>query len=243
MRFGAFYRFGISSGRDFDRFRFINGAPQPNDFIQTKSNSSELGFRARGAVSRRLFYGLEGSILFARSHENLRRAVIVDSTERGTLSRATLGFGVGYILRPHTIFSFDVAGGLINTNQRRTEDFTGNSLEAERQRARFVSLHAALQTDVWKKLFVSASILSLTQSRTTDLTISPDRFGRRLNSDGIFVPSGRTSNFFTDFYSNFGVGWRFRPNFIGEYIVSTDYGQTSLRHTFLLRYTFDFQKK
>lgn len=243
VRFGAFYRFGTSSGTDSDRFRYINGIPQPNDFIQTKNNSSEIGFRLRGAFSRRLFYGAEGNLLFANTRENLRRAVIVDSTERDRTTRATLGFGLGYVFRPRTIFSFDVAGGLINSNQRRVEDLTGNLLETERQRARFLSLHAAFQTDVWKNLFVSASLLSITQSRTTDSVLFPDRFGRLLNGDGTFTPNGRTKDFYTDIYSNYGIGWRFRPNLIFQYVLTTDYGQTAPRHTFLLRYTFDFKEK
>ena len=107
-------------------------------------------------------------------------------------------------------------------------------METERQRARFLSLHAAVQTDVWKNLFVSASLLSLTQSRTTDAIVF---------DDGLFSTSKHTRNFYTDFYSNYSVGWRFKPNFIFQYILTTDYGQTSPRHTFLLRYTFDFKQR
>ncbi|MDQ3062262.1 MAG: hypothetical protein M3R14_05290 [Acidobacteriota bacterium] len=116
-------------------------------------------------------------------------------------------------------------------------------MESERQRARFLSLHAAVQTDVWRNLFVSASLLSITQSRTTDTALFPDRFGRLLNSEGVFVPNERTKDFFTDYYSNYGIGWRFKPNFIVHYVLTTDYGKTAPRHTFLLRYTFDFQRK
>ena len=66
----------------------------------------------------------------------------------------------------------------------------------------------------------------------------PDRLGRRVNGDGMFEPNGRTHDYFTDYFSNFGVGWRFTPNFLAEYIFSTDFGQTSPRQTLLLRYTF-----
>lgn len=242
-RFGAFYRYGASAGTNIDRFRFINGAAQPKDFIQTKGKTSELGFRLRGAFSRRLFYGAEGTLLFGNTQENYRRSVIVDSSERDRTTRATLGFGVGYVLRPRTIFSFDAAGGLIRSDQTHRENLTGNQLENERQNSRFLSLHTAVQTDVWRNLFVSVSLLSITQSRTTDSALFPDRFGRTLNTDGIFATNGRASDFYTDFYSNYGVGWRFKPNFIFQYILTTDYGQTSPRHTFLLRYTFDFKRQ
>ena len=114
---------------------------------------------------------------------------------RDRTTRATLGFGLGFVLRPRTIFSFDVAGGSIRTNQRRTEDLTANLLETERRRARFFSLHAAVQTDVRRNLFVSASILSLTNSRTEDTVFSPDRFGRISNTDGIFSTGGRAKDF------------------------------------------------
>ena len=206
IKFGAFYRFGASSGSNIDRSRIINNLIQPNNVSNSKGTTSEIGFRLRGAFSRRLFYGAEATLLFGQNRENLRRAVIVDSTERDRATRATIGFGLGFILRPRTIFSFDAAGGLIRTNQRRTEDLTGNLLEIERGRARFLSLHAAVQTDVWRNLFVSASILSLTQSRKTDTALFPDRFGRTLNSDGIFATGERTKVFYTDIYSNYGIG-------------------------------------
>ncbi len=232
-RFGAFYRFGTSSGTDAVRFRFINGIAQPLDFIRNKGKSSELGFRLRGAFSRRLYYGAEANLLLSNTRERLQSAAD-NSTENARANRATLGFGLGYVLRPRTIFSFDITGGLINSKQRRAEDLTGDLLETERQRARFLSFHAAVQTDVWRNLFVSASVLSLTQSRTTDTSIF---------EDGIFSASRRARNVYTDFYSNYGVGWRFKPNFIFQYVLTTDYGQTSPRHTFLLRYTFDFKGK
>ncbi len=243
MKFGAFYRYGKSGGSDVTRLRFTNGAMQPNDLIISKGTTSEFGFRLRGAFSRRLFYGVEGTLLFGRANENLRRSVIVNSSETDRINRATVGFGLGYVWRPRTILSFDVAGGLIGTKQQRTEDFTGNQLETERARSRFLSLHAAVQTDVWRNLFVSASILTITNSRTADKTFSPDRFGRIVNTDGIFEANGRAKDFYTDVYSNYGIGYRFNPNFVFQYILTTDYGQTSPRHTFLLRYTFDFGRK
>ena len=77
-------------------------------------------------------------------------------------------------------------------------------------------------------------MLSLTQTHTTDQSVF---------ESGVFSTSRRTRNFYTDFYTNYGIGWRFKPNFIFQYILTTDYGQTAPRHTFLLRWTFDFQPK
>jgi hypothetical protein len=115
---------------------------------------------------------------------------------------------------------------------------TGNLVENERKKASFLSLHAAIQADIWRRLFVSGSLLSVTQSRVSDLTLYPDRFGRIMTSDGVFQPNGRTRDHFTDYFSNLGLGWRFNRNFLAEYIFSTDFGQTSPRHTLLFRYTF-----
>ncbi|MGI9035957.1 MAG: FecR family protein [Pyrinomonadaceae bacterium] len=243
IKFGAFYRYGAGAGSDIDRLRIINGITQPNDFTGSKGQTSEFGFRLRGAFSKRLFYGAEGTLLFGRARVNLQRSVIVDSSEQNRTNRTTLGFGLGYVLRPRTVFSFDVAGGLIAAKQRRTEDFTGNPLKTKQAIARFVSLHAAMQTDLWRNFFASASILSITNSRTADTTFFPDRFGRILNANGLFEANGRARNLYTDIYSNFGIGCRFKSNFIFQYILTTDYGQTSPRHTFLLRYTFDFGRR
>jgi hypothetical protein len=136
------------------------------------------------------------------------------------------------------VLSFDVAGGITRINDRRLERATGNLLETEKERAHFVSLHAAVQADVWRRSFLSASVLSVTQKQVNDLALFPDRFGRRVTSDGMFMPNGRSRDHFTDYFGNFGAGWRFNRNFLAEYILSTDFGQTSPRHTLLLRYTF-----
>ena len=143
-RFGAFYRFGTSAGTDVVRFRLVNGEPQPNDFIRNKGKSSKFGFRWRGALSRRFFYGAERNLLLADTREKRRSAPNDDSTERARANRAALDFGLGFVPRPRTLFSFDITGGLINLNQRRAEDLTGNLLETERRRARFFSFHAAV---------------------------------------------------------------------------------------------------
>jgi hypothetical protein len=134
--------------------------------------------------------------------------------------------------------SFDVTGGIARINDARHEIATTNLVETERKRASFLSLHAALQADVWRRLFVSGSLLSVTQSRVSDLTLYPDRFGRIMTGDGVFEANGRTRDRFTDYFSNLGLGWRVNRNFLAEYIFSTDFGQTSPRHTLLLRYTF-----
>ena len=242
-KIGLFYRYGFTNGGNRDILHSIGNSGQPLGADAGNGRASEIGWRWRGALTRRLFFGAEGSLLWARNTELKKRPALVEATERTRPTLATLGWGLGYAFKPRTVFSFDVTGGLSRIKTWRREDATGNLLESERERTRFVAFHAALQTDIWRQAFISASILSLTQSRTTDLTLLPDRFGRRLNTDGMFVPDGRARLRFTDLSSNFGVGWRFSPNFLVQYILSTDYGQNAPRHTLLLRYTFNIGGK
>ena len=236
-KLALFYRYGFTSAEDRERSRTVGG-PRLLNRTSATGHSSEIGFRLRGPFSRRLFYGIEGSYLFATIDENARRTGVVDSIINSRSRRATLGFGLGYVLRPRTVFSFDVTGGIARINDARNENATSNLLESEGKRASFLSLHGALQADVWRRLFVSGSLLSVTQSRVSNVTLYPDRFGRLMTGDGVFQPNGRTRDRFTDYFSNVGFGWRFNRNFLAEYIFSTDFGQTSPRHTLLLRYTF-----
>ena len=237
-KLGLFYRYGVVTGEDRDRSRTLNGANRLLNRTSVTGRSSEIGLRVRGAITRRLFYGVEGSYLFTNNDGQTRRARVVDSDVFAGSTRATIGFGVGYVPRRGTVLSFDVAGGITRIDGRRLERATGNLLQTEKERAPFVSLHAAVQADVWRRSFLSASVLSVTETQVSDLTLFPDRFGRRVRDDGIFMPNGRTHDRFTDYFGNFGVGWRFNRNFLAEYIFSTDFGQTSPRHTLLLRYTF-----
>jgi hypothetical protein len=236
-KLSLFYRYGFTSAEDRERSR-TNGGPRLLNRTSATGHSSEIGFRLRGPFSRRLFYGIEGSYLFATTDENARRSGIVDSIINSRSRRATLGFGLGYAARRRTVFSFDVTGGIARINDARSERATSNLLESERKKASFLSLHAALQADVWRRIFVSGSLLSITQSRGSDLTLYPDRFGRIMTGDGVFEPNGNSHDRFTDYFSNVGVGWRFNRNFLAEYIFTTDFGQTSPRHTLLFRYTF-----
>jgi hypothetical protein len=237
-KLALFYRFGSTSAEDRERSRTMNGGSRFLNRTSATGHSSEIAFRLRGPFSRRVFYGFEGSYLLATIDETAHRSGVVKSLIRTSSQRATLGFGLGYVLRPRTVFSFDVAGGVARINDARNESATNNLLEMERKKAAFLSLHAAIQADVWRRLFVSGSLLSVTQSRLSDLNLYPDRYGRLMTGDGMFQPNGRTHDRFTDYFSNIGLGWRFNRNFLTEYIFSTDFGQTSPRHTLLLRYTF-----
>jgi len=237
-KLGFFYRYGAVTAEDRDRSRTLNGVARLLNRTTAAGKTSELGFRFRDAINRRLFYGIEASYLISDTSGRTRRARVVDSNEFAGSTRAAIGLGLGYILKQSTIFSFDVSGGGARVIDSRFERATGNLVEDKKKRALFISLHAALQADVWRRLFVSGSVLSVTQFEKNDLMLYPNRFGRRVTADGIFEPNGRTLDHFTDYFSNSGAGWHFTPNFLAEYIFSTDFGQTSPRHTLLLRYTF-----
>ena len=237
-KLGVFYRHGIVTAEDRDRSRTLNGVNRLLNRTFVTGRSSEIGVRVRGAISRRLFYGVEGSYLLNNNHGQTRRSRVVDSDVFASSARASVGAGLGYVPRRGAVLSFDVAVGITRNNDRRFERFTGNLLQTEKETAHFVSFHGAAQVDAWRRSFFSASVLSVTQIRTSDLGLFPDRFGRRVTSDGMFMPNGRSLDRFTDYFGNFGAGWRFNRNFLAEYIFSTDFGQTAPRHTLLLRYSF-----
>lgn len=243
VKFGAFYRFGkITAGSSRNQSGFNNPFLSFR-YAESRGSSSEIGFRLQGSISRRLFYGAESSVLAGQSREEFQQSGVVDSKQRSATQRGTIGFGFGYFLRARTILSFDISGGFIKTDQYRNEVFTGNLLEIDKRRTSFLSAHAAVQTDVWRNLFVSASIQAADQSRTIDSALFPDRFGRRSNNAGVFIPNGRIRDSFTNLYSNYGIGWRFKPKFIFQYIVTTDHGKTAPRHAFHFRYTFNFSRE
>jgi hypothetical protein len=237
-KLGLYYRRGLATAEDRDRSRLFNGLPLSLDSVQYEGGSSEVGFRLRGPIARRLFYGVESSYIRVNLAERIRRAVIVDSTERESIERAALGLGLGFAPRRTTTFSADFAFGMSVVHEKHFEDETGNPLEDRRQRTRFASAHLGMQTDVWRRSFVSASVLGVRQGQSTELALFPDRFGRRLTSFGLVEPDGRLYQKTTTAFSDLGVGWKFTPNLLAEYIFSINRDLGPPRHILLLRYTF-----
>jgi FecR protein len=241
-KLGLVYSYELATADDRDRLRFFAGGPLSLDSARQEGRSSEVSFKLRGPLTRRLFYGLEGSLLWGESDERIRRSVITDSTTRADVNSASVGFGVGFALRRATVLSADFAFGFSGVGEERLEDATGNSVEYRQERGRFVSGRMGLQTDVWRSLFFSASTLVFGQAATTDLDLRPDLFGRRLTSLGLVELSGRSRRNSTSVFSDFGSGWRFNRNIIAEYIFSINNGLGPTRHVFLLRYTFKREK-
>jgi hypothetical protein len=241
-KLGLLYTRELANADDRDRSRLFNGLPLGLDSTRQEGRSSEVSFRLRGPFTRRLFYGLEGSLLWGESDGQIRRAVLADSTTRADVRSAIASFGVGFALRRTTVLSGDFAFGLSRVREGRREDATGDMVEDRRERERYVSGHVGLQTDVWRQLFASASALVIGEANTTDLNLYPDLFGRRLTSLGLAEPGGRSLENSTNLFSDFGTGWRLRPNFVAEYIFSINTGLGPPRHIFLLRYTFRREK-
>jgi hypothetical protein len=237
-KLGVVYTHELASADDRDRSRLLAGGLLSVDSTRQEGRSSEVSFRLRGPLTRRLFYGLVGSLLWGESDGQIRRSVITDSTTRADVNSAAAGFGVGFALRRATVLSADFAFGLSRLHEGRREDATGNPVEDRRDRERFVSGRLGLQTDVWRRLFFSSSALFVGQAATVDLDLRPDLFGRRLTSLGLVELSGRSRRNSTSVFSNFGAGWRFNRNLLAEYIFSINSGLGPTRHVFLLRYTF-----
>jgi hypothetical protein len=237
-KLGIYYSYGFVSAGFGDVSHTLNGHPQSLDTSHSTGHSSEAGIRFRGVLTKKLFYGAQASWFLLSLDDQLKLSAIVNSHEHAHTEGSTFAVGLGYAVRPRIVFSLDLAGGFSNTTTTRTEDATGNLLQRNRRSSPFFSAHEAVQADVWKHLFVSASLLTVRQTLSTNLALYPDRFGRLLNSDGTFAPSGLTRDPTTTYYSEFGAGWRFSDSFLAEYVFSTDYGVTQPSHVFLLRYNF-----
>jgi hypothetical protein len=241
-KLGLVYSHELATADDRDRSRFITGGLLGLDSTRQEGRSSEVSFRLRGPLTRHLFYGLQGSLLWGESDGQIRRSVVTDSTTRADVNSAAVGFGVGFALRRATVLSSDFAFGLSGIHEERLEDATGNLVEGRRERGRFVSGRVGLQTDVWRSLFLRTSTLVIRQGDTTDLDLRPDLFGRQLTSLGLVELSGRSRRNSTSVFSDFGSGWRFNRNMLAEYIFSINNGLGPTRHVFLLRYTFEREK-
>jgi hypothetical protein len=187
--------YALDFGRDtrlgaYYRYSFIDTTPGPAA-AGMRGHSWEVGLRLRGAITPRLYYGFAGSWLGVS---------LLDGAHRGSAA-----VGLGYSLSSHTILTFDLAGGASHNFALRTQgDGAG----------RFVSMHGAVQHDVTRRLFVTASLMQVWQSNEPPVAALGARF------------------------SDYGAGWRFTPNVWVQYIYSTNYGATAATHSLMLRYTF-----
>ncbi len=229
-KLGLYFRYGVSSSdqQNLNRPAEI-GYPYSNSFesAAVSSESSEIGIRWRAPLTRRLFYGLEGSYLYERinTRYGFNGSYVKDPLvyERDRAHRARFGGGLGYALRSKTVLGLDVSGGFYRTT--KPPEFSPFSIiQSESERGKFFSSHATVQTNLWRRSFASASFLLALR------TTSVGYFGR-------VVPYER----FTDKFSTAGIGWKFKPNLVAEYLISVDHSRRVPSHSLLLRYTFDLK--
>ena len=95
-----------------------------------------------------------------------------------------------------------------------------------------------MQSDITRRLFLTASFLNVWQAHNLNVNLFPDRFGNSTSVEDAFFPMNPAPAQYAPRFSDFGAGWRFTRNLFAQYVYSTDYGTSSATHTLMLRYTF-----
>ena len=246
-KFGLYYRQGFSSSDQEGRREAEYQSSSPDSiynygysyFAPGKANTStisyELGARFRAPLMRRLFYGIEGSYLYERIYSQVETPGQPSDYGRYLARRARLGGGVGFAPTSRILLNFDVAGGLYNDVRpvnivqspwlytSGESSLAISSVLSRASRGGFVSAHAAAQATVWWNLFLSTSSL-MTVNR---------------NSYGYNYSPFKDSYKFRNYLSNAGLGWKVKPNFVAEYLLSVDPDERFPSHSLRLRYTFN----
>jgi hypothetical protein len=238
LKLGVFYRYAFIRADDQDVSHTLNGFAAGLNATRTAGHSSEAGLRLRGMATPRLSYGIAAAWLGISLADGMNRISAVDSHQRDRARRPTVAFGLGYALSRRTTLSFDLAGGNSRTWASRTEDSTGALLQNAVAGSRFASAHAAVQSDITRRLFLTASLLNVWQAHHLNVNLFPDRFGNSTSEEDAFFPLNPTPAQYASRFSDFGVGWRFTRNLFAQYVYSTDYGTSAATHTLMLRYTF-----
>ena len=238
MKLGVFYRYAFIRADDHDVSRTLNDLPLGLNATRTGGHSSEFGIRLRGMATPRWSYGVTAAWLGISLLDGMSRIDTVDSHERDRAQRVSAAIGVGYALTQRITLSFDLAGGNARTWASRRDDSTSALLQDAAADSRFVSAHAAVQSDVTRKLFLTASFLNIWQTHNLNVNLFPDRYGNIVNVDGAFFSMNPTAGQYASRFSDFGAGWRFTRNLFAQYLYSTDYGTSSATHTLMVRYTF-----
>jgi len=75
------------------------------------------------------------------------------------------------------MLSVDFAGGASRASTGRTEINSGDLLQTGNQNSRFLSTNLGLQTRLFSRLFVNASLLAIWQGYDLSQTVYPGSFG------------------------------------------------------------------
>src|SRR5215813_1806534 len=270
-KLGVYYRYSngsvennyISSGfgqffnRDFGYFPNSVDFRSGVDFRTQPGRSSEAGVLFRGSVTRRLFYGVESSILFEQdqveshsSSSNISWNTTYISTQtylnNRRVRRGMIGAGIGYALRSHTVLSLDLSTG------RGREDTLGQTHYASlppvtrayswdnyvKDRPSFKAWHIGGQTDIWRNFFAGGALSYIWE-------------WHRPGSELYLPIELRTPQYtYSHEYSyrekrkllNLSAGWRLTPRWITQYAYSVNnsysYGPNTPSHTLMFRYEF-----
>ncbi len=237
-KIGLYYRHGFSSSnqnnlflKKFEDQFFLDGWNSRLGKTELSGISSELGVRFRAPLTRRVFYGVEGSYLSERiqSRREMLNQPIVQN--RFQARRARLGGGIGYFPTSKILLNFDVTGGLFYNTEpvELLPDFFSSffalaPISPKSSRGRFISTHAAIQTNPWRNLFLSASNLATFRRDSLNFK-SSDVFYRDMYK-------------YNSQLSNAGIGWNFKPGLAIEYLLSVDHRYLVPSHSLKLRYTF-----
>jgi hypothetical protein len=242
-KLGVFYRYGIISATDHDLTHTMNSSPVGLNSTVSNGHSSEVGFRLRGVVTPRLFYGVTGSWLDFSLADSLVRTGVVNSHEQDRAQRGSLGFGLGYALNSRTILTLDTAGGASRVAAQRLEDSTGMTLQNGTANGHIVSTHAAIQSNLTRRLFFTASFMNVWHAQHLNVNLFPDQSGATSLVQDSFFPVTPNAYQVASHFSDFGIGWRFSPNLFMQYLFTTDYDVTAPSHALMLRYTFKLRKE
>jgi len=137
--------------------------------------------------------------------------------------RSSAALGLGYSLNRRTVLSVDFAGGASRASTGRTEINSGDLLQTGNQNSRFLSTNLGLQTRLFSRLFVNASLLAIWQGYDLSQTVYLGSFGNKLLITDSFLPLTATGYRLPRQSSDFGVGWRFSNSLFVQYVYSTSY--------------------
>jgi hypothetical protein len=241
-KLGVFYRYGWISAADQDLSHTVNNVPVDLGSTGSAGHSSEIGFRLRGAITPRLFYGATGSWLGVSLAGAMAPTGTTDSHALDRAQRNSAGFGVGYAVSRRLLLTLDTAAGTSRVASSRLEDSTGNLLQNGAANGHFLSAHTAAQVNLTSRFFVSASLLNVWRVQHLNVDLFPDQFGWTSLAQDSFFPLAPSAYQLAPRFSDFGAGWSFSPKFFAQYLFTTDYGVTSSSHALMLRYTFKLGK-
>jgi hypothetical protein len=241
-KLGVFYRYGWISANDQDLSHTINNMPAAPNSTNTTGHFSEIGFRLRGAIRPRLLYGVTGAWQGISLADGLVRTGTVNSSERDRGALGSVGLGVGYLLSPRIVLTFDAAAGTSRLAASRTEDATGNLLQNGTANGHFISSHAAVQINLSHHLFTSVSFLNVWHAQHLNVNLFPDQFGNTSLVQDSFFPLIPSAYQVASHFSDFGIGWRFANNAFIQYLFTTNYAVTNPTHTIMLGYGFELHR-